>query len=135
MTLRDLFWFGKVELALDRLDRQRGHPAHPNARDAITDLMRYVRTDQGGIRCAELCAQGFHVGSGLVEKAADLTSNRHCELRGMTWYRDSADAVFNLRALYASATRSAERIPGTNPGLCHAIPVARQGHLTRHQAA
>ncbi|GAB4444414.1 MAG: hypothetical protein Kow00120_14080 [Anaerolineae bacterium] len=99
MTLRDLLWFGEVALALNRLDRLRGQLAHADARDAITDLMRYLRTNQDGIRYAELDARGIHVGSGPVEKAGDLIINRRCELRGMTWYRDSANAICNLRAL------------------------------------
>lgn len=55
-----------------------------------------------GIAYAELYDQGFHVGSGPIEKAADLMINRRCELRGMTGYRDTADGLCNLRTLHTN---------------------------------
>jgi hypothetical protein len=99
MTLRDLLWFGEVDLALERLDRLRGRLAGGDARDALLSFKRYVRNNRDGIGYADLHEQGIHVGSGPVEKAADLVINRRCELRGMSWYRDTADGICNLRAL------------------------------------
>jgi hypothetical protein len=100
MTLKDLLWFGELDLALVRLDRLRGRLAGRLARDAITAFKRYVLNNQDGIGYADLYEQGLHVGSGPIEKAADLIINRRCELRGMTWYRDTADGICNLRALH-----------------------------------
>jgi hypothetical protein len=99
LTLKDLFWFGELDLALERLDRLRGQLRGAPARDAITDFKRYVLNNRDGIGYADLSEQGIHVGSGPVEKAADLIINRRCELRGMSWYRDTADGICNLRAL------------------------------------
>lgn len=99
MTLKDLLWFGEIDLALERLDRLRGQLREAQARDAITDFKRYVQNNRDGIGYADLYAQGIHVGSGPIEKAADLIINRRCELRGMAWYRDTADGICNLRAL------------------------------------
>jgi len=100
MTLRDLLWFGEVDLALERLSRLRGQLAGAQARDALTDFKRYVQNNRDGIGYADLYERGIHIGSGPVEKAADLIINRRCELRGMAWYHDTADGVCNLRALY-----------------------------------
>jgi hypothetical protein len=84
MTLKDLFWFGEIDLVLDRLHGQlRG--AH--ARVAITDFKRFVQNNRDGIGYADLHEQGVHIGSAPIEKAADLIINRRCELRGMTCYR------------------------------------------------
>jgi hypothetical protein len=105
MTLRDLLWFGEVDLALERLDKLRGQLASAQARDALTDFKRYVQNNRDGIGYANLYDQGIHVGSGPVEKAADLVINRRCELRGMAWYRDTADGVCNLRALRLNECR------------------------------
>lgn len=99
MTLKDLLWFGEVDLALQRLDRLRGKLAGADVRDAFLTLKGYILNNREGIRYADLHEQGLHVGSGPIEKAADLIINRRCELRGMSWYRDTADGVCNLRAL------------------------------------
>lgn len=99
MTLRDLLWFGEVDLALERLARLRGRLATADARDAILRFKGYVLNNRPGIHYADLCDQGLYVGSGPIEKAADLIIDRRCELRGMSWYRDTADGVCNLRAL------------------------------------
>jgi hypothetical protein len=98
MTLKDLLWFGEVDLALERLSRLRGRLAGAQARDAITNLKRYIRNNRYGIGYAHLYEQGIHVASGPIEKAGDLVINRRCELRGMAWYRDSANAICNLRS-------------------------------------
>lgn len=99
MTLRDLLWYGAVDWALERLVRWRSRLQGAAARDALTDLMRYIRTNRAGMCYADLHEQGIHVGSGPIEKTADLIINRRCELRGMTWYRDTADGVCNLRTI------------------------------------
>jgi hypothetical protein len=41
--------------------------------------------------------EGYAVGSGLVERAVDLTINRRMKKRGMRWRRANADAVVALR--------------------------------------
>lgn len=99
MTLKDLLWFGEVDLALDRLDRLRGQVRAGQARDALTEFKAYLQSNRDGIGYADLYEQGIHIGSGPVEKAGDLVINRRCELRGMTWYRDTADGLCNLRTL------------------------------------
>jgi hypothetical protein len=105
MTLKDLLWFGEVDLALQRLDRLRGQLRTGQARDAITDFKRYLITNRNGIGYADLYEQGIHVGSGPIEKAADLIINRRCELRGMAWYRATADGICNLRSLYLNGSQ------------------------------
>lgn len=106
MTFKDLLWHGEIELVLERLSKLRGHLAGGQARDALTDLKGYILNNHDGIGYADLYDQGIHVGSGPIEKAADLIINRRCELRGMTWYRDTADGICNLRALrFNSAER------------------------------
>jgi hypothetical protein len=99
MTLKDLLWFGEVDWVIERLDSLRGKLAGGLARDAITDFKRYVLNNRDGIGYADLHEQGIHVGSGPIEKAGDLIINRRCELRGMTWHRQTADGICNLRAL------------------------------------
>lgn len=43
MTLKDLFWHGEIDLALERLDRLRGQLYGARARDDITDFKRFVQ--------------------------------------------------------------------------------------------
>jgi hypothetical protein len=99
VTLKDLLWFGEVDLVLERLDRLRGMLAGAHARDAITRLKGYIQNNRDGIGYIDLFEQAIHIGSGPIEKAADLIINRRCELRGMSWYRQTANGVCNLRAL------------------------------------
>lgn len=96
---RDLLWFGEVDLVIERLDRLRGRLVGPQARDALTSLTGYLQNNRDGIGYADLYEHGIHIGSGPIEKAADLIINRRCELRGMAWHRRSADGVCHLRAL------------------------------------
>jgi hypothetical protein len=105
MTLKDLLWFGEVDPALDRLNRLRGQLCSAAARDAITAFKRYVLNNRDGIGYVDLYQQGIHVGSGPIEKAADLIINRRCELRGMAWYRATADGICNLRSLYLNGSQ------------------------------
>ena len=100
MTHKDLLWYGEIDLAQERFSRLRGQLTGGQARDGISNLKRYIHNNRDGIGYADLYEQGIHVGSGPIEKAADLIINRRCELRGMTWYRDSANAICNLRAIH-----------------------------------
>ena len=70
MTLKDLFWHGEVDLALERLDRLRGQLYAAKARDDITDFKRFVQNNRDGIGYADLYEQGIHIGAGPIEKAA-----------------------------------------------------------------
>lgn len=105
MTRKDVLWYGEVDLALERLDRLRGRLASAPARDALTRLKGYIHNNRDGIGYFDLFEQGIHVGSGPVQKAADLIIHRRCELRGMTWYWHPADGVCNLRALRFNGTQ------------------------------
>lgn len=99
VLFKDLLWVGEVDLVLERLDRLRGMLAGPQARDALTSLKGYLQNNRAGIGYADLFEQGIHIGSGPIEKAADLIINRRCELRGMTWHRQTADGICHLRTL------------------------------------
>lgn len=98
-TLKDLFWSGEIDPALAHLDHLRGQLAQAKSRDAITSFKHYVSNNRDGIGYASLFEHGFHIGSGPIEKAADLIINRRCELRGMSWNRETADGLCNLRSL------------------------------------
>lgn len=100
MTLRDFLWVGDVEAVLQRLDQLHFRVRSTEAREALTSFKRFLRNNRDGVVCyADLFEQGIHVGSGPIEKTADLIINRRCELRGMTWYPDTADGICNLRAI------------------------------------
>ena len=73
------------------------------------------------IAYVDLFEAGIQVGSGPIEKAANLIINRRCELRGMTWYRDSANDISNLRAIYLNGCHRWAEFWPTWPPLCHAI--------------
>ena len=47
-------------------------------------------------------ANGWRIGSGLIEAACELVVNQRLNGSGMRWGDDGADAVCHLRALYLS---------------------------------
>jgi hypothetical protein len=105
ITLKDLLWFGEVQWAVEYLEKLRGRLSRPESRDAITAFKRYLLDNQSTMPYVDLFEAGIHVGSGPIEKAADLIINRRCELRGMTWYRDSANGISNLRAILLNGSQ------------------------------
>jgi Uncharacterised protein family (UPF0236) len=90
-------WNGGVEGALRALAGLRsagsGEPI-----GALEEAIEYIRGQQNWLgNYAQWQAEGFSVGSGLVEREVALVINRRMKKRGMRWRRQNADAVVALR--------------------------------------
>jgi hypothetical protein len=97
-------WSAQLEATLDRgavdealvvlaaLGTQYPHPA-------VTEFSGYLRNQRGRIvNYAARRAAGQTIGSGVIEKGADVVVNRRLKgKRGMRWRRDRADEVVALR--------------------------------------
>jgi hypothetical protein len=95
-VLLPLLWSGERLEALRHLQHLR--PASGDAPPALEEAIQYLETQQewlGNYACWQ--AQGYPVGSGLVERAVALVINVRMKKRGMRWKRANATAVVALR--------------------------------------
>jgi len=64
----------------------------------VQEAMRYLENQRPWIGSYERWkAQGYPVGSGLIERAVALVINRRMKKRGMRWCRPNATAIVALR--------------------------------------
>ncbi len=87
---------GDVRGLLSILRDERRHARTREQREAIGQLMRYVRANHDGI--ANI-AQVEALGSGPAEKGVDIVVARRLKRRGMSWYRPGGAALVRLRLL------------------------------------
>ena len=87
---------------------QHVHSLRPSSGDvppAWEDAIRSLETHQDWLGTSERWqAQGYPVGSGLVERAVALVINLRLKKRGMRWKRPNATAVVALRVQRINAT-------------------------------
>jgi hypothetical protein len=74
----------------------------PSAREAYTDLTRYLRNNVHRMDYPTYLARGWQIGSGPVEAACKTVIAQRLKGSGMRWGEDGANAVSHLRALYLS---------------------------------
>ena len=96
-SIPERLWNGDVEGALGALAELRpvgeGEPIA-----ALEGAIEYLQGQRAWLgNYARWQAEGFSVGSGLVERAVALVINRRMKKQGMRWRRQNADAVVALR--------------------------------------
>ena len=79
-------------------------PRRPGLREAVDDLIGYLRRNAHRMEYPEYLAKGWCIGSGAVESACKTVVGQRLKLAGMRWGEDGAHAVCHLRALYRSDT-------------------------------
>lgn len=96
-TIPEWLWKGDVEGALAALAglRPAGEDESVKALEEAIEYIQGQRTWLGDY--SQWQAEGFSVGSGLVERAVALAINWRMKKRGMRWCRPNADAVVALR--------------------------------------
>jgi hypothetical protein len=94
---RSWLWHGNVDQAVQGLRRlATGLPAE--ALGPLKEAISYLEHQRSWIGSYELCkAQGYPVGSGMIERAVALVINRRMKKRGMRWKRVNGTAVVALR--------------------------------------
>ena len=102
LVLLPLLWQGEREQALRHLHSLR--PTTGEVPPPLEDAIRYVETQQDWLGNYEQWqADGYPVGSGLVERAIAVVINMRMKKRGMRWKRANATAVVALRVHYINA--------------------------------
>jgi hypothetical protein len=95
-VLLPLLWQGACEEALRHLHRLR--PPAGEVPPPLEEAIGYLETQRAWIGNYEQWqAQGYPVGSGLVERAVAVVINLRMKKRGMRWKRANATAVVALR--------------------------------------
>lgn len=101
-VLLPLLWQGSHEQALTHLLSLR--PTAGDALPLLEEAIRYLETQRAWIGNYEQWqAQGYPVGSGLVERAVAGVINARMKKRGMRWKRANATAVVALRVQQINA--------------------------------
>jgi hypothetical protein len=95
-TLTGLAWCGKGSAMLHRLVQELARATEAEQRKRIMEVMSYVRNNLDWIANIPK-AKGY--GSGPVEKTVDITVARRFKKRGMSWYRQGANPLLQLRLL------------------------------------
>jgi hypothetical protein len=94
---RTHLWQGNVEQALDGL-RRLSTDLPAEALKPVREAMRYLDHQRPWIGSYERWkAQGYPVGSGMIERAVAIVINRRMKKRGMRWCRPNATAIVALR--------------------------------------
>ncbi len=89
-------WTGERSKALAHLQSLR--PTTGEVPAALEEAIRYVETQKDWMgNYQQWQAQGYPVGSGLVERAVAVVINLRMKQRGMRWKRANATAVVALR--------------------------------------
>jgi len=79
-------------------------PWHGEVPPALADAIRYLETQHDWIGNYEQWqADGYPVGSGLVERAVAVVINLRMKKRGMRWKRANATSVVALRVQHINA--------------------------------
>ena len=89
-------WDGWTKKLLDALkDQRKKHRC--SKRKALSDLIRYISTNEEHMRYDVFRAKGYDIGSGSVEGACKSVVGKRLKQAGMIWTRAGSLAVLALR--------------------------------------
>ncbi len=71
-------------------------------RDVLDDVLTYFRNQAHRMEYPEYEANGWYIGSGVVESGCKTVVNQRLKGTGMRWSEDGAHALCHVRALYRS---------------------------------
>jgi len=86
------------------------HPTDPEAKEIRRKNLAYFETNKERMRYATFQAQGYHIGSGLVESACKMVVGQRLKQSGMRWSETGAEQIMQLRA-YLLSHRDADLRP------------------------
>ena len=90
----------ELDQLLGHLDYQRSSPAlSPAQHKTLTTVVNYLRRNQPYMHYQQYLAQGWPIGTGVIEGACRHLVKDRFEQSGMHWSRAGADAMLRLRAV------------------------------------
>ena len=78
---------------------QSWRPEDENAREVRRKNLVYFFTNKDRMRYATYKAQGYHIGSGVIESGCKTVVGQRLKQSGMRWSEPGAEAVLSLRSL------------------------------------
>ena len=104
----DLLWDGRVAEVVSVLDQMNLHEEHYPA--LVREAPDYFRSNQPRMRYDEFRAQGYPIGSGTVESAANAVVHHRMRRPGRGWERKNGHAMLaGLSELHSGRFASAWR--------------------------
>jgi hypothetical protein len=84
--------------------RQWGWPVRKSAalREQLNEVLTYFGNNVHRMEYPEYQAEGWHIGSGVVESACKTVVGQRLKGAGMRWGEEGAHAMCHVRALYRS---------------------------------
>jgi hypothetical protein len=76
---------------------QSWRPTDENASEVRRTNLAYFVTNKERMRYATFKAEGYHIGSGLVESACKMVVGQRLKQSGMRWSQPGAEAMLSLR--------------------------------------
>ncbi len=102
-VLKSSLWQGRVDEALAHLKTLRPADGQASVK-RLEEAISYIHAQRDWIdNYEQLRAEGYPIGSGLVERAVAVVINARMKKRGMRWKRNNATAVVTLRVQQINA--------------------------------
>lgn len=96
----DLVLAGQTDMVIVQLTQEAAHPRWTETqRKAIERTLGYYERNQAYMRYDHYLAQGWPIGTGVVEGACGHLVKDRMEQAGMRWSQDGAQAILDLRAV------------------------------------
>lgn len=96
----DLVLAGQTDMVIVQLTQEAAHPRWTETqRKAIERTLGYSERNQAYMRYDHYLAQGWPIGTGVVEGACGHLVKDRMEQAGMRWSQDGAQAILDLRAV------------------------------------
>ncbi len=88
---------------LEKLQKLGLSKAAPHVLEAHRNLMNYIGSNLHRMDYPTYIANGWQIGSGVIESACKTVVCRRLKQSGMRWHEPGTDSVCHLRALYLSS--------------------------------
>lgn len=96
---RTLLWEGEVQKVIDNCRHWLGHP---KAAEAVSKAVSYYANNAERMDYARLRAEGYLIGSGVVESACKQIGTQRLKVAGARWLSDGARKTAKARAAWLS---------------------------------
>lgn len=97
---RDLLYEGRTEVVLKALEELS--PKTPEGKEHVQQSLGYFREHEARMNYGELRAQGYFIGSGVIESACKHIVGERFKRAGMRWSQEHAPRILALRVCRAS---------------------------------
>jgi hypothetical protein len=97
---RDHLYEGRTQVVLAAMEELE--PETPKGKEAVEESLGYFREHEGRMNYGELRAQGYFIGSGVIESACKHIVGERFKRAGMRWSQEHAPKILALRVARAS---------------------------------